>query len=681
MSNTKYYIYDLETYRMAFTCVISDEDGNTVSFEISNRKREASELRAFLGKIYAQKAKMVGFNNIGFDYPVLHYFLNNKGLDAEDVYNKAMEIINSPFDDRFKHIIWERDIMIPQVDLFKIHHFDNKAKQTSLKMLEFNMRSENIEDLPYHPSSDLTSEMIDEILEYNKHDVLQTLKFFNHSKSAIEFRGELGEKYGRDFTNFNDTKIGAEFFIMELEKENPSSCFRKEGNRKVPNQTHRKILKLRDAVFDYVEFKRPEFNAIKDWFMQQEIKETKGIFTDILESDLGDVAKYANMKTKRKKLPNSPSESDKEKWLKKYPSCWFEEKELKSGKVSYHVCWNVAETLNVVVEGLQYDYGTGGLHGAMSGKIFESDDEVVIKSYDVNSFYPHLSIQNNVYPEHLSQKFCEVYENIYNERKKYPKGTALNLMFKLCLNSVYGNSNNQFSPFYDPLFTMKITINGQLLLCMLAERLLEIPNLKIIMVNTDGLEFVVPRKYEEESTKICRQWEKDTKLTLEDETYEKLCLNNVNNYLGIFSNGKLKRKGAYEYDSLGWHQNHSALVIKKAVEQNLVYGIDIEEFIKNHDDIYDFMLRVKIPRTSRLVTVDDDGIEHPEQNISRYYISKNGRKLTKIMPPLPDKEEERYIGVDKEWKVTVCNDISKFNDDINYYYYMSEALKLTDVFK
>jgi len=677
----RYYIYDLETYREAFTCVISNEEGQVETFEISRRKREANKLRAFLGKIYSQKAKMVGFNNIGFDYPVLHYFLNNKGLNSEDIYNKAMEIINSPFDDRFKHVIWDRDIMIPQVDLFKIHHFDNKAKQTSLKMLEFNMRSDNIEDLPYHPNSDLTDDMIDKIIEYNKHDVLQTLKFFNHSKGAIEFREELGEKYGRDFTNYNDTKIGAEFFIMELEKENPSSCYRKEGNRKVPNQTHRKILKLRDAIFDYVEFKRPEFNAIRDWFMKQEIKETKGIFIDILESDMGDVAKYSSMVTKRKKLSGKPSDSEKQKLLKKYPSCWFEEKELKTGAISYYVCWNVAETLNVVVEGLQYDYGTGGLHGAIGGRIYESDDEYILKSYDVSSFYPHLSIQNNVYPEHLSEKFCEVYENIYNERKKYSKGTAENLMFKLCLNSVYGNSNNQFSPFYDPLFTMKITINGQLLLCMLAERLLEIPNLKVIMVNTDGLEFIVPIKHKDEAHKVCQQWEKDTKLTLEDETYEKLCLNNVNNYLGIFDNGKTKRKGAYEYDSLGWHQNHSALVIKKAVEQNLVYGIDIEEFIKNHDDIFDFFLRVKIPRTSRLVTVDDDGVEYPEQNISRYYISKSGRKLTKIMPPLPDKEEERYIGVDKEWKVTVCNDISKFNNDINFDYYISEALKLTEVFK
>jgi len=34
---------------------------------------------------------------------------------------------------------------------------------------------------------------------------------------------------------------------------------------------------------------------------------------------------------------------------------------------------------------------------------------------------------------------------------------------------------------------MTITINGQLLLCMLAERLAVIPSLELIQVNTDGI--------------------------------------------------------------------------------------------------------------------------------------------------------------------------------------------------
>ncbi|MBG23739.1 MAG: hypothetical protein CMF22_10490 [Idiomarinaceae bacterium] len=141
---------------------------------------------------------------------------------------------------------------------------------------------------------------------------------------------------------------------------------------------------------------------------------------------------------------------------------------------------------------------------------------------------------------------------------------------------------------------------------------------------------------------------------------------------------KIKRKGAYEYENLDWNKNHSALVIQKAAEHALVYGGDVEEFIRNHDDKFDFMLRTRVPRSSRLVSVDEDGVEYPEQNICRYYISDKGKKLVKIMPPLPGKDTERHIGIDTDWLVQTCNDISKFDWDINYDYYISEAKKLVD---
>ena len=141
---------------------------------------------------------------------------------------------------------------------------------------------------------------------------------------------------------------------------------------------------------------------------------------------------------------------------------------------------------------------------------------------------------------------------------------------------------------------------------------------------------------------------------------------------------KIKRKGAYEYNGLGWHQNQSSLVVPMAAEHALVKGGDVEQFIRTHKNKYDFLLRTKVPRSSRLVTIDEEGNETPQQNICRYYISQEGSKLVKIMPPLPDKEDERYIGIDKEWNVKTCNDILDFQWDIDYDYYISEARKLVD---
>src|SRR5690606_30546717 len=109
--------------------------------------------------------RMVGFNNYGFDYPVLHFILNNFNVTPLDIFNFMFAIIKS--EDRFGHVVWDNDQIVPQVDLFKIHHFDNKAKQTSLKVLEFNMREQTIMDLPFQPGTMLTSEQIGHLIDYN----------------------------------------------------------------------------------------------------------------------------------------------------------------------------------------------------------------------------------------------------------------------------------------------------------------------------------------------------------------------------------------------------------------------------------------------------------------------------------------------------------------------------------
>lgn len=530
------YIYDLETYPNIFTMAIGSVDGTeSWIFEISDRRNDSKALKKFFKKLYLNKDRMIGFNNIGFDYPVVHYFLSNKNLEAKDLYNKAMEIIDEQ-ENKFKHIIPVSKRFIEQIDLYKIHHFDNKARATSLKMLEFNMRSDDIEDLPFEPGKTLTSEEMDVLIEYNKHDVYQTFLFYKESIGAIEFREELSRKYNRDFMNHNDTKIGKDYFIMKLEEEMPGSCYRQlsNGQRKI-NQTKREYIDLGDIVFDYVQFDRPEFNAVVEWFKKQRITETKGVFNDVEENNLGELAKYCSMLTKKKKFKDKPSEKELQEFYKEHPKGWVEEKLLKSGKISYYGMWRVAKNLNTVVDGFQYDFGTGGLHGAVDNTIFEEDSEFVIRTEDVKSYYPNLSIKNRVYPEHLGERFCDIYEDVYKQRASYAKGTPENAMMKLALNGTYGASNDKFSPFYDPKFTMTITINGQLLLCMLAEKLMQIEGVRIIMVNTDGLEFIVPRIKMDKADKVCSNWENLTGLTLEGGTYQKLCIRDVNNYIGVIN--------------------------------------------------------------------------------------------------------------------------------------------------
>ena len=56
-----------------------------------------------------------------------------------------------------------------------------------------------------------------------------------------------------------------------------------------------------------------------------------------------------------------------------------------------------------------------------------------------------------------------------------------------------------------------------------------------------------------------------------------------------------------EYDKLGWAKNHSAMVIPMAVKAHLIDGVDYEDFIRTHDNKFDFCLRTKVPRSSSLV--------------------------------------------------------------------------------
>lgn len=532
------WIYDLETYPNIFSIGLLNVDTKEAwVFEISTRKNQSKQMIDFMRRLYREKARMVGFNNIGFDYPVLHYILKNKDCSVYSIYKKAMGLINAEHDDRFKNLVKEEDVMIPQIDLFKIHHFDNKARATSLKVLEFNMRSDNIEDLPFDVGVDLSSSQMDTLIKYMQHDIKETYKFYLKTIPMISFREELSKKYNKNFLNHNDTKIGKDYLIMRLEETNPGCCYKIDthGKRKI-QQTKRKNIKLKECIFPYVSFEREEFKAVLEWFKSQTIKETKGVFTDILEHNLGAVAQYAEMVIKEKKLKGEPTAEEIVDMKKELPLCWVEERILKSSKKPvYYKRWRLAENLNVVVDGFRFDFGTGGIHGSLTGVVAVETEQYQIIDADVSSMYPNLAISNGIYPEHLGQTFCTIYKEMYLQRKSYDKKSAENAMLKLALNGTYGDSNSEFSPLYDPKFTMSITVNGQLSLCMLAERLLKIEGLNLIQVNTDGITVYMPRSKKEQYDAVCDQWQKEVKLDLEYADYSKMCVRDVNSYVAIYA--------------------------------------------------------------------------------------------------------------------------------------------------
>tara|TARA_R110000744_G_scaffold85683_14_gene167451 strand:- start:5420 stop:7141 length:1722 start_codon:yes stop_codon:yes gene_type:complete len=557
---------------------------------------------------------MVGFNNEGYDYPLVDHMMNALDMTAEVAYYKTCEIINTEWDDRFKHVIWANNQIVPQIDLYKIHHFDNVSRATSLKMLEFNMGSDSVRELPFPPGTVLTHAEMDTLLEYNLHDVMETWKFYIVSKAKIQFRLDMEHKHQRNFMNSNDTKIGADYFIMKLE-EAGVKCF--TDSPKKPIQTPRSSIDLKDCILPWIQFKHPEFCRIVEWLKLQTITKTKGALEDV--------------------------------------TC--------------------------TINGFTFVFGLGGIHGCVSPQVVEADDDYAIVDLDVTAYYTSVIIQNQLFPEHLSNTFCVVDKDFFDQRqalddKKSVEGAAL----KLAMNGVYGKSNSVYSSFYDPLFTMRVTLTGQLSICLLCEMLMASPDVTMIQANTDGITIKLPRTLIKWMEETCEFWENFTGLNLESLEYSRMMIKDVNNYIGEFTDGSLKRKSAYAYgEDLDWNQNHGSQVVAKAAEAYLVRGEGIRKFIETHTVMRDFFLCMKVPKTSNLLSVDWDGNETLIQNPTRYYMTRVGATLIKCMPPLKTSitGEWRRFEVAKGWRVHVCNHVNEVGPPIDYEYYIQQAEKLT----
>lgn len=660
-------VYDEETFPNAFTVGFHHRiTKRRWQFEISFRRNDTQMLCLFIDICAAQGCRLVGFNNIGFDYPVMHFIYQNQraGIRVDNIYDKAMSIINAHGQARFAHMVWESDWKVNQLDLYKIHHFDNMSKSTSLKVLEFNMRMKSIEDLPFPVGTVLTSEQVDVLISYMWHDIDATDMFCDRTQSQIKLREELSATFDKNMMNMSDVKMGETILVTEMERRG-IKIYEYQGNKKVKRQTKRESIDLAEVIFPYVQFENESFQQVKDYLESKVITETKGVFKGLVAD----------------------------------------------------------------IDGLSYHFGTGGLHASVESQVVHTTDTHQLVDVDVASFYPNLAIKNELYPEHLGREFCDAYQGIYVTRKTYAKGTPENEAFKLALNGAYGGSNNDYSPFLDSKFTMSITINGQLLLCMLVEQLLKVPNLRMIQANTDGITYLCPHEHLEHTRTVCKWWEGLTNLELEEALYNRMFIRDVNSYIAEKTDGKLKRIGAYAHVTaeenpgtreLPYHKDWSARVVALAAEAALVHGVDVREFITTHTDVFDFFLRTKVPRSS---TLEWGGKQ--VSNIVRYYISTGGQPLEKVMPPkgiageykrankLTDAYfnevmaeigngvwderihtknksvyEERRVGINTGWKVQLCNNLTEHlqcpegdfhyspYSDLNHEWYIKETEKL-----
>lgn len=590
----KYWVMDYETIVNCFVAVFNAYNSEEQYVFVVNRgKNDMPAFLEFLKQNQARKDWHFGYNNLSFDAQITEYIMQNAGYftgrSAEEItttiYQYAQHVIGKT--DRKEFLDYpEYKLSIPCVDIFKLNHWDSNAKRTSLKWVQFSMDWNNVEEMPHHhyePVKD--DDTLQKVVSYCINDVASTKQIFllKNAKgeqimaSQINLRADLSATYNLTLYSASEPRISKEMFLHFLSEK------LSRDKRDIKNmRTERSYVTVRDIILPYVRFSTPEFTSVHNWF--------KSLVVDTAILD-------------------ETEESQKSKGPK------------------HRVTFKEVPT----------DYGLGGLHGCAASGIYTAGNGKKILSADVTSFYPNLAIKNRWAPAHIPKDdFCELYEWFFEERKKYPKSSPLNYLFKIILNSTYGLSKNKYSFLYDPEFTFRITINGQLLLTMLYEMIAtRIPGAQPLMQNTDGLEFLIDEQYEELFYKICKEWEAMTQLQLETVEYQKMIIGDVNNYIAIDTFGKTKCKGRFEFEELPLHKNKSMLIIPKAWHAYFVHGTDPAEFLKANRNIYDYCAGAKLRGDWYFMKRSlEDGIflEEKLQKLVRYYISDKGCKIIKCNP-------------------------------------------------
>jgi len=640
----RHWVMDYETLSNCFTGVFEHyKTSETKVFVIHDLRNDLDKFIEFLRENYKNREWHISYNGLAFDGQVTHYIIENykkwhnlEGCDiARQIFAYAQSCIQKSRNKEFQdYPQWK--MKINQIDIFKMHHWDNPAKRSSLKWIQYSMDWQNILDMPIHHDTVIeTQEQIDTILEYCINDVRSTKEIYNRSKSQIGLRKELTKTYGINLFSASEPRISKELcgYYLTQKLNIPKRDLKSM-------RTYRDVIKVKDIILPYISFTSPEFKMLLERFKSLEVdaNSLKGSF------------KY-----------------------------------------------------NLTYKDVKTHFGLGGVHGAANKGVYESNDDMIIMSSDVTSFYPNLAIKNRWSPGHFPKdEFCDQYEWFFNERKKIPKSNPMNYVYKIILNSTFGLSNDEKSFFYDPELCLRITINGQLTLMMLYEQIMErIPGAVALLQNTDGVETLIPREHMDLYMQICKEWEEKTNLNLEHDEYQKLVLADVNNYIGVnnyidvditkwreikqsqphylfkvdndkFSFAPVKLKGRFDFHNLQLHKNKSKLVIPKAIYQYFVNDVLPEEYLDQNKNILDYCIGGKSKGDWKQVarTISEGlYVETELQKINRYFISKSGVKIIKV-----NKKDDREIQLEAgRWLQTVFNKMKvepkweNYNIDKQYY--------------
>lgn len=641
-------VYDIEVFQNIFHCAIKDtETGKITLFEISNRKNQLQELVEFFKEFenvegswnnsyttdyqFNTNKIFVGYNNIHYDNPIINYIIDYYNVMKDKTY---IEICKSIF------------------NLSKTILNSKEGEEGIWKKWKYQQ---------WFESFDILTMLYSTQLRVGLKEMQVTMQYPNVQEFVYDWDIPLVESKFDEMIqyNINDVESTSELLVrckkdielrIAIEDEYGVRVLSKDGvNIGMKIITQKYLEKTGQTWWDIKDLRSPmDKIPLKDVILPF-VKYDSPILKDMLDT--------------LKKQTVSP------------------------GRKGYEY--------KFIFNNLRYTIGVGGIHSVNDPEIIIPKEDEYLIDCDVASLYPSMIIQHKFYPKHLGPEFLEIYSKIREERleAKHNGDKVKNETLKFALNGLSGNLQNEHNFCYSPFAVMQIRVNGQLLLLMLAEKLVEI-GCKIIQANTDGLFLICKKNKYEEYQKVCKEWEKLTKLELEEDRFEAMYQYAINDYIAVkegYHKTKdkklIKTKGMFITEVL-LGKGLSPKIIPEAIINYFVDNIPVEETIKSCRDIRKFL---KAEKTGKQWTVEyNDKIQ---QRINRFYVSNNGYYLWKFKTDSGVKEYQNmlkgyavtlhntfYSDEDLQWKYAQGETFESIYD-INYNYYISQCKKIINDIK
>ena len=615
--NSVVIVYDIEIFPNVFHCTCKDTETNKLYFfEISNRKNQLTELVDFFFYKNTGDKMFCGYNNKHYDDVIINYLI--------DFYYKMdslsyLKICNSLF------------------NLSSTIVTSEEGDTSKFKRWKY---------AKYFYSMDLLTMLFSSKLRVGLKEMQVTMHYNNV------------EEYSGDFSQFlPDSEIDnmIEYNINDVESTT-------ELLNRLKDDVQLRLFIEKEYGIDALSMDSVKFG--ETILLKKYCEETK--------------LSEQYVKTLRSPMDYIPLKDVILPFISyKNPKLQDVLKDMKS-KVVYSKERKGYEK-KFVLSNVRYSIGVGGIHSLHTPRIFVPNDNEFIGHSDVASMYPSFIIKYKWIPRHLGKEFWQIYSQIYKERieAKHSGQKLKNLALKLTLNSVTGKMQQETSWMYDPFSVFKIRINGQLVLLMLVDRLLEL-NCKIVQVNTDGVMYIAQKTQREAVQEAVSEVEQLTQLTFESDDYEAFYQYAGNDYFGVekgYSQSHdpklIEKKGMFITDPrLG--KGLAPAIIPKAVINYFLTKQPTSEYIKNSKNIEDFLMYQRVDKKFKVFHG-----ETPIQRINRFYASTNDYSLFKVDPA------GKVANMLTKSGVTILNkmnDIPIENRHLNYQYYISEANKIISEF-